>query len=202
MKKYIINLLPDIIVQKRLGVHYFTMSLRDHAYWVFKGDSGYTGYPFTPHSNVWDLGCNIGYHAVEAAMKGCSVVAFDISKVNCDCLRQTALFNRLNIPVVNKPVTVRGEPFQPAATGRMDEVMQPGDSPSLSFEEAARQFDMPGFIKMDIEGGECEFLKSDEFKKFVLKNKITFLVETHNGSDKLLWRGFEQIMPGHYILKP
>jgi hypothetical protein len=58
----------------------------------------------------------------------------------------------------------------------------------MTYLEAEAQFGRPEFIKMDIEGAEIDFLKSEEFRNWIRSNRIALLVELHEkGFWDILW---------------
>lgn len=59
---------------------------------------------------------------------------------------------------------------------------------SLGFEQAAECYGVPDMIKMDIEGGEADFLISPKFKHWIVKNNIVLMIELHSPeAEKSVW---------------
>lgn len=193
---------PDVIVQRRLGKELFSVSLRDHTMWVSLGDAcDVENVPLPSGGHVWDLGCNIGLYSVRAARLGCKVTAFDISETNVACLKQTATLNALPIEVVCAPVTPKPGFFKPAKTGHTEESMDAnGSVPTITFLDAEEAFGLPTFIKMDIQGGEKDFLQSEYFRQWIFQNKIEVYLEVHNDCANYVWPEFKQIGRIHYHL--
>lgn len=194
---------PDVILQKRLHETLFVISLRDHALWIFDGDrADGEVVPIPDHGHVWDLGCNIGLYSVQAAKHGCRVSAFDISMTNVLRLNQTAHLNDLDIKAHCTPITVNPVQWTPAQTAHTEESLNVGGSlRSLTYLEASSKYGIPSFIKMDIQGGEVEFLKSGEFRDWIIGNHISFYLETHNDAEKYIWPEFKRIGDIHWFIE-
>jgi len=169
------RLCPDVVIQRRIHQTLFSVSLRDHAFWIFTGDrADAESLPLPNSGHIWDLGSNIGLYSVKAAQNGCLVTAFDISLTNVLCLRQTAALNKLPIEVVHAPVTVERVHWTEALTGHTEESLRLGGSrESVTFLGAAEIYGIPEFIKFDIQGGEIEFLKSDSFRKYTKTESVS-----------------------------
>ena len=207
MTKYLLGkvwrrIMPDVIVQRRIGNELFAVSLRDHALWILYGDkaAGAEKIPIVK-GHVWDLGCNIGVYSIAAARAGCRVTAFDISNINVLCLAQTAIITGLPMTVVHSPVTTIPTRWTPSNTGHCEEKLSEGGIyKSLTFLEAAEKFGKPDCIKMDIQGGEVEFLQSEAFHGWVHSNGIAVYLEVHGEAVDLIWPTFTRIGPIHYWL--
>jgi len=189
---------PPIVVSTTIDHTLFNVSLRDHLAWIYVGQrsSDHEKIPFPENSVVWDLGCNIGLHSVSAARKGNNVVAFDISETNILCLAKTAKEAGLNIRAVWTPVAIRKRRFFPAKTGFVQEKIDwhlHGTHCSITYKEAADLYGMPKFIKIDIEGGELEFLTCQAFKDWVFKHEIEIYLELHPEAADYLWPEFKQV---------
>jgi FkbM family methyltransferase len=191
---------PDVVVQRRLHNTLFSLSLRDHALWIFLGDSADAEQvPIPSFGHVWDLGCNIGLYSVQAALAGCRVSAFDISSTNVLCVNQTAKLNALDIHAYLSPVTVEESHWTPARTGHTEEAMTRGGALlSTTYLQASERCGVPSFIKFDIQGGEIEFLKSHAFRGWVHDNRISVYLEAHDGAEEFIWPEFKKIGPIHY----
>jgi FkbM family methyltransferase len=197
-------LAPDIVVQRRIHDTLYTLSLRDHALWIIGGDKADAeSLPLPKGGHVWDLGCNIGLYSVQAAKLGCKVNAFDISLTNVLCLRDTAHNNSLPITAIHSPVTVSQTNWTPASTAHAEESLRSGGClSSLTYAIAALRYGLPSFIKMDIQGGEVEFLRSQVFKRWLRDNQITLYIEVHGDAAKYVWHDMKQIGPIHYLFTP
>jgi len=195
------RVMPDWIIQRRLRETLYAMSLRDHALWLVHGDEAVAGEhpPFPERGHVWDLGCNIGAFSVMAAKAGCRVTAFDINLTNVLCVRQTAQLNHLNIIAVHSPVTAYPLQWGPSASGHPESELRHGNLMSLTYQQAAEIYGKPDFIKMDIQGGEREFLMG-VFKDWVINNGIAFYLETHGDCANWVWPEMTRIGPIHYWL--
>ena len=144
---------------------------------------------------VWDVGCNIGAFSIRAAKLGHSVTAFDLSSKAIDYLQRTASYNQLDITAIDRPVTVSPTTCLRPDTSHTENKVDttPGSTGgltcnSLTFLQAADRYGIPRLLKMDIEGGEEEFLRSPEFKDWIRKNRIAWLLEVHRHvSRNLLW---------------
>ena len=197
------RLCPAVIVQRELQGTLFALSLKCHTPWLFYGDlaANAENPPFPTVGHVWDLGCNIGLYSVKAARAGCRVTAFDISITNVLCLNQTARLNGLDIKAQFGPVTVKPMQWSAARSGHSEESMTRGGSlTSMTYLEVAERCGLPDFIKMDIQGGESEFLQSTEFREWVLRHGITIYLETHNDAARWVWPEFRKIGNIHYLL--
>lgn len=158
---------------------------------------------------VWDVGCNVGLFSLYCASQGRPVTAFDISDKRISLLEASAKHNNLNIRTVSTALSVESFEFiAPASAHTMNKVVHEGrgvTKTSISFDEAAARFGIPRLIKMDIEGAELDFFRSDAFKNWVVKNNITMLVEVH--SDEAwgaIWKNlpFERLDERHVLIFP
>lgn len=201
---------PDVLVRRLIGDVAFTISLRDHALWALRGADAVAAekIPWPRDSVVWDLGCNIGVFSAQAAALGNRVIAFDISPTNIEALRRTinsecsGANNLTQIVPVLSPVTVTPRPWSPAPTGHPEEAMTPGRETSLGFLEAAAAYGLPQFIKMDIQGGEAEFLQSIAWRQWLQFNRITWFLEIHPEAAKHVWGALQQVDASHFIFRP
>lgn len=195
-------IVPNVIVHRNISGVRFACSLKEHYFWLWYGCGADAERLPIPHGGaVWDLGCNIGLYSVEAALSGCKVFAFDISQVNISCLRQTALDNKLDIQAIHSPITVGSIQWSHAKSGWTEEKLTIGGSHwSIDYDAFSRANGCPAFIKMDIQGGESEFLKSPDFKAWLHDNRVSLYLETHDDSARLIWPEFKQCGPIHYFL--
>jgi FkbM family methyltransferase len=132
---------------------------------------------------VWDVGCNFGFYAMVAARANNQVFAFDMSPRALAMLARSCKLNHLAVTPVERPLTTTRQnyatPLTSDCTNRC--VDGSGDSKSMTYLEAEALYGAPAFIKMDIEGGEREFLESHPFQEWIQANRITLLVEVHHG---------------------
>jgi FkbM family methyltransferase len=134
---------------------------------------------------VWDVGCNVGLFSIYCASRARSVTSFDISDKCIGLLRTSAAINHLDIQTV--PTALSIEPFEyvaPETAHTMNAVSGEGNTgktkQSMTLDEAAERFGIPRLIKMDIEGGELEFFKSDVFCQWIKEHRVALLVEMHS----------------------
>jgi len=134
---------------------------------------------------VWDVGCNVGLFSLYCAAHGRSVTSFDISDKCIGLLEHSAKANGLDIQTV--PTALSIEPFEfvaPSSAHTMNEVSGRGNKGSIKqsmlLDEAVERYGIPRLIKMDIEGGELAFFKSDTFKRWVQDHRVALLVEMHS----------------------
>jgi len=141
---------------------------------------------------VWDVGSNVGIFALRAASLGHKVIAFDISKRALDLLSSGARANGLTVTTVNRAFSTRSFRYEAPNTSDTENAIHEspaGTSQSITFSEAATQFGPPDLLKMDIEGAEMDFIKSDEFKEWIVKGRVPWVVESHSPEfEKLLWK--------------
>jgi FkbM family methyltransferase len=142
--------------------------------------------------NVWDVGCNVGIFSLYAASQGHQVVAFDISRKAIRLLEKSARRNGLPVKPIARAFSVESFNYDPPADAdtrnRPDAAAKGGMETSITYLEAEAQFGRPDFIKVDIEHGETDFLKSAKFKEWIKVNRIPLLVELHEkGYWDLVW---------------
>lgn len=132
---------------------------------------------------VWDIGCNFGLYAMMAARTGNDVIAFDMSPRALALMGQSCGLNHLALTTVARAVTVLPYNYTAPGTSACANrcVVGSGGSRSMTYREAESVYGTPAFIKMDIEGGEREFLESVEFQEWLQDRRITMLVELHDG---------------------
>lgn len=155
---------------------------------------------------VWDVGANVGLFALRATSLGHRVVAFDISGKALDLLQRSAKTNGFTITTVKRAFSTHSfryhEPRSADTENAISEVAA-GECQSITFFEAERDYGRPTLLKMDIEGGELDFIKSLEFKQWILSNRIPWVVEFHSPKFKeLLWQdcNFTLLDESHYGL--
>lgn len=122
---------------------------------------------------VWDVGANVGNLAYQAAQRH-QVFAFEpnlnliyyLAYKLKDCPRAT---------VVPCALTPDGQPMQCSINPDFTKPNRGPRAATLSVEDALKKFGRPGVIKLDIEGGEYEIIKSP------LLTGLTLIVEWHRG---------------------
>jgi FkbM family methyltransferase len=155
---------------------------------------------------VWDVGSNVGIFALRAASLGHSVIAFDISKRALELLDLSAKANNLNITTVRRAFSTRSFRYDEPGTSDTENAIREsptGSGQSITFMEAAKQFPRPDLLKMDIEGAEMEFIKSTQFKEWVVQGRIPWIVESHSPDfERMLWTDctFVQFDSNHFGL--
>lgn len=158
--------------------------------------------------NVWDIGCNFGFYSMLAATSGNRVFAFDMSQRVLRMLEHSCRLNGVTVTTVAQAMTASprtyAAPSTSACTNRC--IADSGDLRSITFQEAADRYGVPAFIKMDIEGGEQEFLESSDFRSWIETNRITLLVEMHHGyllpAGAFLTMTRRQVDHDHLLLEP
>jgi hypothetical protein len=71
----------------------------------------------------------------------------------------------------------------------------------MTYKEAAAQFGVPKVIKMDIEGHEEVFLKSAEFKDWLLRNKVALVMEIHRPEFwDLIWKDIPNVRLSRHVV--
>ena len=135
---------------------------------------------------IWDIGCNIGVFSVRAARMGHKVTSFDLSPKAVRYLRRTAAYNKLQITAIDRPVTVVPTAYPPPTTSHTENKLNrkcgangANTSTSMTYLEAAAEFGIPKLLKMDIEGGETEFLQDEGFHRWIRENRVAWLLESH-----------------------
>jgi len=155
---------------------------------------------------IWDVGSNVGIVSLRAASLGHRVIAFDISRKALGLLEASARKNGLSITTVPRAFSTRSFSYDGPNSSDTENAIRESDQGkerSITFLEAALQYPLPDLLKMDIEGGENEFIESDEFKQWILQNHITWIVEFHSPDFRTkLWKGckFVQVDSGHLAL--
>ncbi len=140
-------------------------------------------------ASMWDLGCNIGLYSLIAAAAGKRVAGFDISHKAIALLSASAAANGLALEAVPRAVTVESIRYDPVASAHTENRLTAAAGThaelSLSFEQAAADYGVPDLIKMDIEGGELDFLAAPEFKRWVVEKGIVLMIELHSHEAEL-----------------
>jgi FkbM family methyltransferase len=155
---------------------------------------------------IWDVGSNVGIVSLRAASLGHRVIAFDISRKALGLLEASARANGLNITTVPRAFSTRSFRYDSPSSSDTENAIREsaeGRERSITFLEAAAQYPLPDLLKMDIEGGEIEFIESTEFKQWILQNNVTWIVEQHSFDfNTKLWKDckFVQVDSGHFAL--
>jgi len=155
---------------------------------------------------VWDVGSNVGIVSLRPGSLGHRVVAFDISRKALGLLEASARANGLSITTVQRAFSTRSFSYDSPSSSDTENTIREsaaGKERSITFAEAATQYPLPDLLKMDIEGGENEFIESEEFKQWILQNNITWIVEQHSPDfNTKLWKDckFVQVDSGHFAL--
>ena len=144
---------------------------------------------------VWDVGAALGKLAFEVA-KHHRVIAFE-PNFNMLYYLASNLKDFDNVLIVPCALTIDGKPlrgsfdpdFHAAPTGPL--------AATISIEEAVAKVGKPGVIKIDIEGGEYELIKSSQLSEFPL------LIEWHGPIPKNLpYWDIKDIDDTHSLLTP
>lgn len=144
---------------------------------------------------VWDVGAYVGRHAYRVSQHH-QVYAFE-PNLNALQFLGYNLKDCPNVVIVACALTLDGKPM----LGSVDpDFLKPPTGPkvaTLSIAEALQKFGRPGVIKIDIEGGEYELLKSE------LLRGIPLLIEWHREIPQQLphWN-LKTIDPTHSLLTP
>ncbi len=182
------RLCPRLEVTKRLHGLHCRININDHLMWLVFPETRTIEAPSLAlmtrrWGKIWDIGCNFGFYSMAAARAGNEVFAFDMSPRALAMLTRSCAMNRLTVTPIERPLTAAPQhyaaPRTSACTNRC--VDGSGDSRSMTYLEAESLHGTPAFIKMDIEGGEREFLESVAFEEWLQDRRITLLVEVHQG---------------------
>jgi len=144
---------------------------------------------------VWDVGANVGNLAYEVAQRH-KVVVFE-PNLNLIYYLGYKLKHCPGVTLVPCALTLDGRPMQSSLDPNFT---LPSDGPmaaTLSVDEALKKFYRPGVIKLDIEGGEYEVIKSPSL------TGLKLLVEWHREIPTQLDRWhIKHIDPTHTLLTP
>lgn len=194
------KVMPSFPVRRRVFDFHIYYDSRDNP-WVWYSDRGALeqGDNFADtlarfRGVFWDLGTNVGIYALRAASLGYTrVVAFDISPKCISYVIKSARKNGFaNVVGVARAISVETITYQPPATGAANNSLaiadRAGTVKSITYLEAAAEYGIPNLIKMDIEAHEEAFLRSMEFKNWIVTNKVALVVELHKKEFwDLLW---------------
>ena len=120
---------------------------------------------------VWDVGSNVGNIAYEVAQRH-KVFVFE-PNLNLLYYLGYKLKDCPNVTVVPCALTLDGQPMQCSLDPNFSFPNQGPMAATLSVDEALKKFGRPGVIKLDIEGGEYEVIKSPSL------TGLKLLVEWH-----------------------
>jgi FkbM family methyltransferase len=144
---------------------------------------------------VWDVGANVGNHAYEIAQRH-KVIAFE-PNLNLLYYLGYKLKDCPGAIIVPCALTLDGQAMQCSLDPNF---MLPNQGPmaaTLSIDEALKKFGRPGVIKLDIEGGEYEIIKSPSL------TGLKLLVEWHREVPATLDRwDIKKIDAMHTLLTP
>jgi FkbM family methyltransferase len=203
---------PSFKVRRRVFGLTMYFDFRDNAVWWTKDAKKLEGedrsWEILTHfkGTVWDVGANVGIFALRAASLGHRVIAFEISKKALNLLNLSAKANKLDIITVHRAFSIRSFSYKEPDSSDTENAItesKEGKSLSITYLEAAKEFPMPDLLKMDIEGGEKEFIQSLEFKRWILENRIPWVVESHSPEfESLLWSdcAFVRLDDNHFGL--
>jgi FkbM family methyltransferase len=212
LQKIYHQLCPRIVVTKKLDGLWCRVNINDHLQWLLLPEQKsieQKTYAWIDRAwgTVWDVGSNFGFFSLVSAKRGNQTIAFDMSPSALALLAESSRRNNLDVKCVPRAVTAAPRTYVAPQTGACtNAIVDAGECQSLTYKDAAGVWGVPNFIKMDIEGGEREFLESHEFLEWLIEQDITLYVELHNGyriSDRH-FRGLdvEQIDGNHCVVRP
>ena len=145
---------------------------------------------------VWDVGANAGattYHFSNAVGSGGRVIAWEPDPFNFSyLLKNISLHSLSNVTVVSKALsgTTGTAPFDmDGSTGAglsehlvYSQKANQSTVETLSFQDGCAQYGVPGFVKLDIEGGEVDVIRG-ALPLLKANRNIDFSIETHRMRD-------------------
>jgi FkbM family methyltransferase len=203
---------PSVRVRRKVFGLTMYFDFRDNAVWWARSadkierEEAVFDFLTSFKGTVWDVGSNVGIVSLRAASLGHRVIAFDISRKALGLLEASARANGLNITTVPRAFSTRSFSYDSPSSSDTENAIREsaaGKERSITFLEAAKQYPVPDLLKMDIEGGENDFIGSEEFKQWILKNNIAWVVEFHAPDFRTkLWKDckFVQVDSGHFAL--
>jgi len=203
---------PAFKVRKKVFGLTVYLDFRDNAVWWARSadqierDEKVFDFLTSFKGTIWDVGSNVGIVSLRAASLGHRVIAFDISRKALGLLEASARANGLNITTVPRAFSTRSFSYDGPGSSDTENAIREstaGKERSITFLEAAAQYPLPDLLKMDIEGGENDFIGSEEFKQWILQNNIAWVVEFHAPDFRTkLWKDckFVQVDSGHFAL--
>ena len=144
---------------------------------------------------VWDVGSNVGNITYEVARRH-KVFAFE---PNLNLLYYLAYKMKgcANVTIVPCALTLDGKPMQCSIDPNFSLPNTGPMAATLSVEEALKKFGRPGVVKLDIEGGEYEVIKSPSL------TGLKLLVEWHREVPTALDRwNIKPLDATHTLLTP
>src|SRR5438445_7260664 len=203
---------PSFRVRRQVFGLTMYFDFRDNAVWwtlsadKIERDEAIFDFLTSFKGTIWDVGSNVGIVSLRAASLGHRVIAFDISRKALGLLEASAKANGLSITTVPRAFSTRSFCYESPSSSDTENAIREsaeGKERSITFLEAAAQYPLPDLLKMDIEGGENEFIESEEFKRWILQNNIAWIVEqiTLDFNTKLCKDcKFFQVDSGHFAL--
>ncbi|MFZ0828506.1 MAG: FkbM family methyltransferase [Verrucomicrobiia bacterium] len=144
---------------------------------------------------VWDVGANVGNLAYQAAQRH-TVFAFE-PNLNLIYYLAYKLKNCPRATVVPCALTLEGKSMQCSIDPNFTKPNRGPLAATLSVEDALKKCGRPGVIKLDIEGGEYEVIKSP------FLTGLTLIVEWHREVPTALDRWhIKALDPVHTLLTP
>lgn len=135
-------------------------------------------------ASVWDVGCSVGFFTLFAARTNPAafVTSFDLSPRACRFLNHSAAEAGLGIQlrVIPKPLTVQQQFYRRPILCHQANKLTAGPCISADLDWVVKWAGIPQMIKMDIEGGEEEFLLHEPFRAMVFDSNISLFVECHS----------------------
>jgi FkbM family methyltransferase len=132
----------------------------------------------------WDVGCNLGYYSLYAAKLGWEVYSWDLGRRAIELLQMSAHRNHLKVVANNRAFTDQPVCYREMVSAYAGNRVKPDPKGSLSmtWKDAAATYPTPFLLKMDIEGAEIDFLKDEEFRKWIMAKGIVLAMEIHHPS--------------------
>lgn len=132
----------------------------------------------------WDAGCNLGYYSLYAAKLGWEVYSWDLGRRAIELLNLSAQRNHLKLVANQQAFTDQPVQYREMASAHAGSRVEfdPHGSLSMSWKAAAEKYPAPNFLKMDIEGAEIDFLKDEEFRRWITDKGIVLAMEIHHQS--------------------
>lgn len=136
---------------------------------------------------IWDVGANVGYHTLALARIR-PVVAIEPVPELADLVRRHAALNKLPVTVVEAAVADRVDAPYRLRRSNVDLGMSRlarGDGEPVkitTLDELAKQYGVPGLVKMDIEGEEVLALRAADS---LFSARCIFVVESHGVDGEL-----------------
>jgi len=144
---------------------------------------------------VWDVGANVGNIAYEVAQRH-KVFAFE-PNLNLLYYLGYKLKDCSGVTIVPCALTLDGCPMQSSLDPNFMLTYHGPMAATLSVDEALKKFGRPGVIKLDIEGGEYEVIKSPSL------TGLKLLVEWHREVPTVLDRWhIKNLDATHTLLTP